>query len=87
MLVVVWILAGLGLSILSRAVAPERQMPPVLGNTALGVVGGLVGGIVIDRLAQHTVAGFTAGFIGAIMGASVLLIVGNVVMEPEDGTV
>ncbi len=87
MLVIVWILVGLGLSILSRAVAPERQMPPLLANTVLGIVGGLVGGIVIDRMSQHTVAGFTAGFIGAIMGASVLLIVGSVVMEPQDGTV
>ncbi len=83
MLVIVWILAGLALSILGRAVAPERQLPPLLANTALGVVGGLVGGILIDRWAQHTVAGFTAGFIGAIMGASVLLIVGSVVMEPQ----
>ncbi len=87
MLVIVWILAGLGMSILARAVAPERQTPPLLANTALGVVGGLVGGIVIDRLAQQTVAGFTAGFLGAIIVACVLLIIGNVVMVPEDGNV
>lgn len=87
MLVIVWILAGLALSILARAVAPERQMPPLLANSALGIVGGLVGGIAFDRLAQRTVAGFTAGFIGAIMVASVLLIIGNVVMKPEDGSV
>lgn len=86
MLVIVWILAGLALSILARAVAPERQTPPLLANSALGIVGGLVGGLVIDRLAQHSVAGFTAGFIGAIMGACVLLVVGNVVMESEDGS-
>ncbi len=86
-MVIVWILAGLAMSILARAVAPERQTPSLLANAALGAVGGLVGGIVIDRLARHTVAGFTAGFLGAIIVACVLLVIGNVVMEPQDGSV
>ncbi len=87
MLVIVWIVAGLALSVLARAVAPERQTPPLLANSAFGIVGGLVGGLVIDRLARHSVAGFTAGFIGAIMGACVLLVIGNVLMESEDGSI
>lgn len=87
MLVVVWIVEGLGFSLLARAVAPERQTPPLMANCALGVAGGLAGGFLIDRLAQHSLAGFTAGFIGALIGASVLLVIGNVVMEPADGNV
>lgn len=84
MLVVVWIVIGLALSVIARAVAPERQVLGMAANSALGIVGGLAGGFMIDRLAQSTVAGFTAGAVGSIMGASVLLIIGNVVAAPAE---
>lgn len=79
MLVVVWILTGLAMGVLGRAVSPAWQAPGALLCTGLGVVGGFGGGLLIHLLARGTVAGFTAGEIGAIMGASVLLIVGSVV--------
>jgi len=84
MVAVVWIVAGLVLSVLARAVAPRGQVVGVAASSALGIAGGLGGGFAIDRLARSTVAGFTAGLVGSILGACVLLIIGNVAAAPGD---
>ncbi len=83
-LVVVWIVTGVGLGVLSRAVSPAWQAPGVLPCVGLGLLGGLGGGLLLHYLALHDVAGFTAGEVGAIMGASVLLIVGSVMLAPPE---
>ncbi len=83
-LVVAWIVTGLLLGVLGRAVSPAWQAPGLLPCVGLGVVGGLGGGLLIHALALSTVAGFTAGEIGAIMGASVLLIAGSVLFAPRE---
>jgi uncharacterized membrane protein YeaQ/YmgE (transglycosylase-associated protein family) len=82
MFVVVWIVTGLLLGVVGRAVSPAWQAPGVLLCTGLGVAGGLGGGLLIHELALRSVAGFTAGEVGAIMGASVLLIAGSVLTAP-----
>ena len=82
-LVLVWMVTGLLLGVLGRAVSPAWQAPGVLLCTGLGLVGGLGGGLLIHELALRNVAGFTAGEIGAIVGASVLLIVGSVLTAPR----
>jgi uncharacterized membrane protein YeaQ/YmgE (transglycosylase-associated protein family) len=84
MFVVAWILTGLGLSILGRAVSPPDQALGALLAAALGILGGLGGGFLVEGLATRTVPGFTAGEIGSIMGASVLLIVGSVLKAPRE---
>ncbi len=82
LLVVVWIVTGIGLGVLGRAVSPAWQAPGLPLCAGLGAVGGLGGGLLIHLLALRNVAGFTAGEIGAVMGASVLLIAGSVLAEP-----
>ncbi len=83
LLVVVWIVTGIALGVLSRAVSPAWQAPGLPLCAGLGALGGLLGGIPIHLLALRNVAGFTAGEIGAIMGASVLLAAGSVLVEPS----
>lgn len=86
MRIVVWIVTGVVLSVIARAVSPERQAPGIVLSTALGIVGGGAGGLLISWLAERSVAGFTAGFVGSIIGASVLLVIGSVVTAPGGRT-
>ncbi len=83
MAIVAWILTGLGLGVLGRAVSPSWQAPPTRLVLGLGLLGGLGGGLLAHELALRTVAGFTAGEIGSILGASVVLIVGAVLAAPR----
>ena len=45
--IVVWIVTGVVLSVIARAVSPERQAPGIVLSTALGIVGGGAGGLLI----------------------------------------
>ncbi len=80
---IVWCVAGLAMAVLGLAVTPAEEPPGGALVLVLGLAGGFGGGLLIELLARPTVPGFTAGLIGSVIGASVLLVIGSVLGEPE----
>ncbi|HMJ13715.1 MAG TPA: GlsB/YeaQ/YmgE family stress response membrane protein [Polyangiaceae bacterium] len=73
--ILMFIVFGLVVGLLARALMPGRQSMG-LGKTALlGIVGSFIGGFVGALLTDSRVGDFnTAGLIGSIVGAMVLLL-------------
>ncbi|HEY8432014.1 MAG TPA: GlsB/YeaQ/YmgE family stress response membrane protein [Sandaracinaceae bacterium] len=72
---ILFILFGLVIGLLARAIVPGRQDIGIIWTIVLGVAGSLLGGFV-GRLitgAPMTDGLTTAGFIGSLIGAVVLL--------------
>jgi len=80
---VAWVIGGLLMAVLGRAVTPTDEAPGAASTVVLGILGGVVGGLLIETLARPTVPGFTAGFIGSLMGSSVALIIWSVLTGPH----
>jgi len=79
---VAWVIGGLLMAVLGRAVTPNDEAPGAASTVVLGILGGVVGGLLIETVARPTVPGFTAGFIGSLMGSSVVLIIWSVLTGP-----
>jgi uncharacterized membrane protein YeaQ/YmgE (transglycosylase-associated protein family) len=72
----VWIVFGLVVGFLARAIMPGRQSMGVVGTTLLGIGGSLVGGLIGSLLTRQPYAmthPTGAGFIGSLIGALLLL--------------
>ncbi len=79
--ILAWIVFGLVVGLLARAIVPGRQNMGLIMTTLLGVAGSLVGGFLASALTgTRDYTGFTpAGIIGSILGAiAVMLIAGAV---------
>lgn len=74
MAIIAFLLFGLIIGLLARALMPGRQKLGVGLTTALGCAGSIVGGFIANLLAHRPVTVLTtAGFFGSLVGAVLLL--------------
>ncbi len=82
MSILLFLVFGLIVGLIARALLPGDQRLGWLATTALGVVGSLLGGLVSQMLfAGRIDEPVTAGWIGSIVGAMVVLAVGAKVLR------
>lgn len=82
--ILVWIVFGLVVGLIARAIMPGRQGMGLIATTLLGIAGSLVGGLVGSLISGAEAFRFTpAGFIGAVLGALLLLFLFGLVNRPE----
>lgn len=76
MAILMFLIFGLVVGLLARALMPGRQSMG-LGMTALlGVVGSFVGGFLVSLITDNRVTDFnTAGLIGSVVGAILALLI------------
>ena len=79
MSILLFLVFGLVVGLLARALMPGRQSMGWGMTAVLGVVGSFVGGFLVSLVTNNRVTDFnTAGMIGSIVGAlAVLLIAGR----------
>ena len=71
-----FILFGLIVGLLARAIMPGTQSMGLLMTTLLGVVGSFVGGFLVSLVTDHRVTDLhAAGFVGSIIGALLVLFI------------
>ena len=78
MTILAWIVFGLVVGFIARAIMPGNQSMGLMATTILGVVGSFVGGFVGNLVTGHEALDLNAaGFIGSVLGAlAVLFIMG-----------
>lgn len=83
MSILVWIVFGLVVGLLARAVLPGNQSMGIIMTTVLGIAGSLLGGVVGSLLQYGYVGPVTgAGFLGSLLGAILLLGLFTMVKRP-----
>ena len=75
--IVGWIVFGLVVGFIARAIVPGRDDIGVPKTIALGVLGSVVGGFVFGLLTVGFRGFQPAGWIGSVIGAVVVLLVYN----------
>ena len=76
MSIILFLVFGLLVGFLARAIMPGRQAMSVPMTMVLGVVGSFVGGFLTSLVTDSKVTDFnTAGLIGSVLGAIVTLFV------------
>ena len=71
-----FILFGLVVGLIARAIMPGRQSMGIVMTAVLGIVGSFIGGLVASLLSRRSVLDFhTVGFIGSVLGALLVLII------------
>ena len=76
MAIVLFLLFGLVVGFIARAVMPGTQKMGLIATMILGVVGSFVGGFLVSLVTDARVTDLnTAGMIGSVVGALVLLLV------------
>ena len=76
MAILLFLLFGLVVGFIARAVMPGTQKMGLIATMVLGVVGSFVGGFLVSLVTDHRVTDLnTAGIIGSILGALLLLVV------------
>jgi uncharacterized membrane protein YeaQ/YmgE (transglycosylase-associated protein family) len=69
-----FLLFGLIIGLIARAVMPGDQKMGLFMTAILGVVGSFIGGFLVSLVTRHNVTDFnTAGVIGSVIGALVVL--------------
>jgi uncharacterized membrane protein YeaQ/YmgE (transglycosylase-associated protein family) len=82
MSILMFLLFGLIVGLLARAIMPGRQSMGLVLTMALGVVGSFVGGFLVALVTRTQVTDFnTAGFIGSIVGAMLTLFIAGSVFR------
>ena len=78
MSILLFIVFGLVVGLIARAVMPGRQSMGLLMTAVLGIAGSFLGGFVASLFTNHRVTDLhTAGFIGSVLGALALLFIGS----------
>ena len=72
-----WIVFGLVVGFIARALVPGRDNIGVLRTIALGVIGSVLGGLVFGLLTVGLRGFQPAGWIGSVIGAVIVLLVYN----------
>jgi uncharacterized membrane protein YeaQ/YmgE (transglycosylase-associated protein family) len=72
-----WVVFGLIVGFIARALVPGRDDIGVLRTIALGVVGSVLGGVVFGLLTGGLRGFHPAGWIGSVIGAVVVLLLYN----------
>jgi uncharacterized membrane protein YeaQ/YmgE (transglycosylase-associated protein family) len=86
--IIAWIVFGLIVGLIARAIVPGKQGMGLIMTTLLGIAGSLVGGLVASAIGGGRATGFHAtGFIGSLIGAIVLLVIAGMVTGPRRRTV
>ena len=76
MSIILFVVFGLVIGVLARAIMPGRQKMSLVMTAILGVVGSFLGGFLTSLVTDHRVTDFhTAGVIGSIVGALVVLMI------------
>jgi uncharacterized membrane protein YeaQ/YmgE (transglycosylase-associated protein family) len=76
MSILMFILFGLIVGFLARAIMPGRQSMGLIATALVGIVGSFIGGIVGNLIAGGPLLELhTAGFIGSILGSLLVLFV------------
>lgn len=76
MSILLFIVFGLVVGLLARAILPGRQSMGLIATTLLGIVGSFLGGVLVSLVTHQRITEFhTAGVIGSIIGAIVVLAV------------
>jgi uncharacterized membrane protein YeaQ/YmgE (transglycosylase-associated protein family) len=76
MSIVLFLVFGLVVGFIARAVMPGTQKMGLIATMILGVVGSFVGGFLVSLLTDNRVTDLnTAGILGSIVGALALLLV------------
>jgi uncharacterized membrane protein YeaQ/YmgE (transglycosylase-associated protein family) len=74
MSILMFILFGLVVGFLARAIMPGRQSMGFVATALVGIVGSFIGGIVGNLMSGHNLLDLHAsGFIGSLIGALVVL--------------
>lgn len=77
-----WIVFGFFAGLIARAIMPGKQALGLVATTLLGIGGSFVGGLVASLLRGSSFRRFeTSGFIGAVLGALLLLFIGEMMSK------
>lgn len=79
-----WIVFGFFAGLIARAIMPGKQGLGLIATTLLGIGGSFVGGLLASLLRGRPGGWFElrpAGFLGAILGAIVLLVLGEMLFK------
>ncbi len=77
MSIIFFLVFGLVVGLIARALMPGEQRMGLFMTAILGVVGSFVGGFLVSLVTSNRVTDFnTAGVVGSIIGAMVVLFVG-----------
>ena len=75
MSILLFIVFGLVVGLIARAVLPGRQSMGLLATSLLGIAGSFLGGFIVSLLTHNRVLDLnTSGIIGSIVGAMLLLV-------------
>ena len=72
--ILVWIIVGLIVGVIARAIVPGPDPLGWLGTIVLGIVGSFVGGFLANLIFQGQAVVQPAGWIGSIVGAVIVLL-------------
>ena len=76
MSILMFVLFGLIVGFLARAIMPGRQSMGLVATALVGIVGSFIGGVIGNLLSGGPLLELhTAGFIGSILGALLVLFV------------
>jgi len=75
--ILIWLVFGLVVGFIARAVVPGKDDIGILRTIVLGVIGSVAGGLVFGLLGFGLRGFHPAGWIGSIIGAIVVLVIYN----------
>jgi len=77
MSILFFVIFGLVVGLIARALMPGEQKMGLLMTTLLGIVGSFVGGFLVSLVTDRRVTDFnTAGVVGSVIGAMAVLFIG-----------
>ncbi len=78
--ILLFLVFGLVIGLIARAIMPGEQKMGWVMTALLGVAGSFIGGFLVSLITDQRVMDFhTAGVIGSLVGAVVLLVIGSTV--------
>jgi uncharacterized membrane protein YeaQ/YmgE (transglycosylase-associated protein family) len=72
-----WIVFGLIVGFIARALVPGRDDIGVLRTIVLGIIGSVIGGLIAGLLTVGIRGFHPAGWIGSVIGAIIVLVIYN----------
>ena len=87
MSILVWIVFGLIVGFIARAIMPGRQAMGTIATMLLGIAGSLIGGFIASGFGRSGITAVTpVGLIGSVLGALLLLFLAGLFTGPRIGT-